>query len=283
MIIKKKVRKKRGRIDRRKMRWFLAFCAILFLCFFFASDSKRDYFKSKGYVEPNPVYTSELRNEKDFATRERPLYPYSVIPRGVRNRGEIAAKMAEDPVVAEHYADFNVSEAKMFQTKEARYMYVSYRLNNKIYWTAKKIKIPQGEPVISDGRCEVRARCGNRISASPMAPISGEEPVSESLDMPEITPSAPRMTYEGPIFEPKAFDDRISLALAIPPPMIEPFTPSLDSALPVLSINKNARQPYYYRPSFLLQSSHAVPETSSLSLLLLGMIGFGAYRFIQKR
>jgi hypothetical protein len=283
MIIKKKVRKKSGRFGRNKMRWLFVFCAVLFLGFFFAPDSQRDYRKAKVYIEPTAVPTSELKKENTIAKRERPLYPYSVIPRGVRNRGELAAKIVEDPVVADHFADFNVSEAKVFQTKETSYMYVSYRLNNKIYWTAKKIKIPQGEPVITDGRCDVRARCGNRISASPLAPISGEEPVLESLDMPEITPDPPEMALESPIFEPKAFDDRISLALAIPPPMIEPSTPFLDIAPPVLSTEKSGWQwPYHYRPLVVL-GTQAVPEPGSSSLLLLGIIGCVAYRFIKNR
>jgi hypothetical protein len=283
MIIKKKVRKEKNAFSRYKMSWLFVFCAVLFLGFFFAPDSQRDYRRTKVYVDPYVVHTSELKKENAPLKRERPLYPYSVIPRGVRNRGELAAKIAEDPLVADHYADFNISETKIFQTKEDSYMYVSYRLNNKIYWTAKKIKIPQGEPLITDGRCEIRARCGNRISASPLMPISGEEPILESLDMPEITPEPPEMALESPIFEPKAFDDRISLALAMPPPMIESSAPFLDITPSVISTEKSSWQwPYHYRPLVIL-GTQAVPEPGSSSLLFLGMIAFVVYRFVQNR
>jgi hypothetical protein len=273
MIVKKKIRKKRSRFARYKIRWLFVFCAVLYLGFLFVPDFQKDSQKLQVHVDPNAIHTSELTKETALPKRERPVYPYSVIPGGVRNPRELAVKIGEDSVVADHYADFNISDAKIARAEETRYMYVSYRLNNKIYWTSKKIKISKGEPIITDGRCDVRARCGNQVSASPMVPTSGEEPVSESLDIPQ-------MPLESPVFEPIA-DDRMSLAL---PTMIEPSIASLDLGPPVLSADKSTRQPYYYRPLFSLNSHNsAVPEPGSSSLLLLGMVIFIVYRFIHNR
>ena len=96
---------------------------------------------------------------------ERTVYPYSVIPGGVQSREELSANIRSDSVVTAHYADFDVTKAKLVNARETRFMYVSYRLKNKIYWTSKKIRIPQGETLITDGTCEEigRASCRERV------------------------------------------------------------------------------------------------------------------------
>ena len=46
-------------------------------------------------------------------------------------------------------------------------VFVSYRLQNAIYWTSRRIHLPEGEPVLVDGKNMIRARCGNRIAFEP--------------------------------------------------------------------------------------------------------------------
>src|SRR5690348_11024178 len=43
----------------------------------------------------------------------RPVYPYSVIPGGVRSVAELERDMEEDPVVRRQYQDFNVQRANL--------------------------------------------------------------------------------------------------------------------------------------------------------------------------
>jgi hypothetical protein len=112
----------------------------------------------------------------------RPFYPYSIIPGGVGNREEIVQRVKTDQVVAHHYASFDVAKAHAVTVAKPRAVYVSYRKGDKVYWTAKKMTLAQGETLLSDGTNEIRGRCGNRISDTPMLPVAMHEPTEAELD-----------------------------------------------------------------------------------------------------
>jgi hypothetical protein len=63
------------------------------------------------------------------AEESRLVYPYSVIPGGIRSKEELAAHFATDNVVSDHYIDFDVLNAKIVKADRTRMMYVSYRKN----------------------------------------------------------------------------------------------------------------------------------------------------------
>jgi hypothetical protein len=115
----------------------------------------------------------------------RPLYPYSVIPGGAANPQELKTAAQHDPVVAAHYADFNLESAHVVRQDADRPMYVSYRLGDRVFWTTKTLVIHKGEKLLSDGAHEARARCGNRLSATPVGPVSPAQPPAEVLAAPE--------------------------------------------------------------------------------------------------
>jgi PEP-CTERM motif len=115
----------------------------------------------------------------------RPLYPYSVIPGGAANPQELKISVQHDPVVAAHYADFNIENAHVVHQDADRPMYVSYRLGDRVFWTTKALVIHKGEKLLSDGGHLARTRCGNRLSETPVAPISPEQPPAEVLAAPE--------------------------------------------------------------------------------------------------
>ena len=117
-------------------------------------------------------------------TARRVVYPHSVIPGGVQNRSELARETNQDPVVAAHYADFKTEEARVVRVEQEKLVHVSYRLNEKIFWTARQVKLPKGETLITDGRSFARTRCGNRVAVLPQEPTSTEEPPSEAFDIP---------------------------------------------------------------------------------------------------
>jgi hypothetical protein len=116
------------------------------------------------------------------------LYPYSVIPGGVRSAQELRNAIAHDPVVAELYAQFDVSKARVMRLTKSREVYVSYRLGDHIYWTKKRLLLRAGETVITDGKHEARTRCGNRISATPVQPVFRNEPKGAAMDVPPAVP-----------------------------------------------------------------------------------------------
>jgi hypothetical protein len=122
------------------------------------------------------------------------LFPYSVIPGGVASAQELRNALAHDPIAAAHYADFDLNKTRVIQLESDQQVYVSYRLNDHIYWTNKRLTLSKGESVITDGKNEARTRCGNRLSDVAVAPTSAKQPADMTLDplsLPEITADRP--------------------------------------------------------------------------------------------
>jgi len=118
----------------------------------------------------------------------RPIFPYSVVVGGVRNAQELQKAASADPVVAKHYADFRISRSHTTQLDRPVAMYVSYRRNNRVYWTRNRMTIPAGEAVISDGENLARVRCGNRLSPVAAKPVAATDPDQEELETAEFIP-----------------------------------------------------------------------------------------------
>jgi len=112
--------------------------------------------------KPVSVPASQTRRNAQSAKKGRYIFPYSIIPGGVLSREELAKAISNDKVVAEHYADFVIGNAKIVKTEENQFMYVAYRVKDKVFWTSKKVKIPKGETLITDGKKTARTRCGNK-------------------------------------------------------------------------------------------------------------------------
>jgi len=110
--------------------------------------------------------------------------------------------MAADPVVARHYRGFRVEAARIMPSTE-QLVYVSYRIGGAVYWTAHRVRLPRGEPLLFDGEHRVRARCGNRISSGKMSPTQRNAVAEDALDSPEqpvagppLSPSATALVAE---------------------------------------------------------------------------------------
>ncbi len=162
-------------------------------------------------------------------TDARPLFPYSVIPGGVRDAAELKATLRRDAVAARHYAGFRAENAVLIFLRYDRMAYVSYRLNHKIYWTSRKVRISHGEFLLTDGGNLVRARCGNRISETPQQPTSEAEPPSEAMDW---LPPATVPDYMAEIEAPPALPREMPLN-----------SPSLFEAPPVISVTAYSETP----------------------------------------
>jgi PEP-CTERM motif-containing protein len=118
------------------------------------------------------------------ARTEGVVYPYSVVPGGVRSPEELQAIAAHDHLVAKHYSGFDFRRAKIIELRRPTMMYLSYRMGEKIFWTKKQIGLRQGEKLITDGKMTARTRCANRVEALPQAAISPQEPLAEQFDDP---------------------------------------------------------------------------------------------------
>ena len=116
----------------------------------------------------------------------RVVYPYSIVPGGVRNARELQEATAHDPVAAHHYAGFDFSKARTIELQESRLVYLSYRLHDKVYWTHKKIALHKGEKLLTDGKTTARTRCANQVSDQAKNAVSPEEPPAEKFEDPYL-------------------------------------------------------------------------------------------------
>jgi len=142
---------------------------------------------------------SQLGNSVLSASAARPLYPYSVIPGGVASRAELTYAVFHDPVVAGHYADFDLAKARIVRLDRDRAVYVSYRLGDRVYWTKKTLRLFKGEALITDGVHEARTRCGNRLSDTPLGPVSPLEPPPTAMAAP-LPPTLFAVNQPPPVF-----------------------------------------------------------------------------------
>jgi hypothetical protein len=115
------------------------------------------------------------------AATERTVYPYSIIAGGARGVDELKQAIAGDPVVAAHYAGFDLEKTHAVRLEQPKLAHVSYRIGNAVYWTRRALLIQAGETVLTDGVRIARTRCGNQLADTP-GEISTEEPVPAVLD-----------------------------------------------------------------------------------------------------
>jgi PEP-CTERM motif len=114
----------------------------------------------------------------------RVVYPYSVVPGGVQNPAELQQASAQDRVVSAHFAGFDYSHARTVRLQQAKQVYLSYRVGNRVFWTRKKVRLHSGEKLISDGKITARTRCANRVSETKQANVSPLEPPLEKFERP---------------------------------------------------------------------------------------------------
>jgi hypothetical protein len=118
----------------------------------------------------------------------RPIYPYSVIPGGAYSAEELRRSVANDSVVRDHYKDFNVKDTHVVTLANDRYQYVSFRIKNKVFWTRRKLRIPKGEVLLTDGVHFARTRCGNRLCNAPQSLTTFALPSYRVLSLPNFSP-----------------------------------------------------------------------------------------------
>ena len=122
-----------------------------------------------------------------MARNGRTHYPYSVVSGGVTTAAELVEASQNDPVVKAHYTGIDAGRLKPTPLGEDRKAYVSYRVQNEVFWTSKPVNLRKGELVLTDGENFVRARCGNRISETPRLPVASIvwEPDDDTLNPPD--------------------------------------------------------------------------------------------------
>ena len=135
-------------------------------------------------VEASRDHFLATQQEALRSIENRPVYPYSIVPGGVRDAHELKWAAQHDPVVASHYAGFDYDHARIVRLVLARTVYVSYRIGNKIYWTRHRVSLKKGESLITDGKITARTRCGNRVEEVPQQATSHSEPPAAKFEEP---------------------------------------------------------------------------------------------------
>ena len=133
--------------------------------------------------------SSESEGASPFVPSRGPeIFPYSVIPGGVRSARDLQEAVRHEALVAQHYSGFDLASAHVIHAVKGKEVYVSYRIGNQIFWTRRKVAIHAGETLLTDGHNFVRGRCGNRISESPKSPASPAEPSDFAMSAPVVFP-----------------------------------------------------------------------------------------------
>jgi hypothetical protein len=170
--------------------FILAALPLCLVCYRAAQSATSDLHSEDSTLQAtnNDSFNSLAQPQQGTAKSDRPVYPYSVIPGGVKNPQEVAGAMKRDPTVAEHLKGFDLQKARVVKVDAPRAVYVSYRKGNQIHWTSKKMMLSAGEILITDGNRTIRGRCGNDVSSEAVAePAEVEdEPDMRELDTPLI-------------------------------------------------------------------------------------------------
>jgi hypothetical protein len=139
-------------------------------------------------------------------------YPYSIVPGGIKSSEDLRYAALRDYVIRHHYAHFNYSNAQLVRNTEARAVYLSYRIRDRVFWTRKKIRLNIGELLLTDGNITARARCGNQISDVAMPEVSNEEPDEEVLDQPVVAIDAVPSMPIRPMLTPPDLPEGVPIA-----------------------------------------------------------------------
>ncbi len=220
-----------------------------------------------GFAGATPHSSSSLSSEVvspqtafDTLDASRPLYPYSVIPGGIESSAELRNAIAHDPVVADHYAKFDLASAQVVRLNEGEAVYVSYRVGNRVFWTSKRLNLLKGETVITDGEHMARTRCGNQISEVPLAPIGALPEEAEVLAGPPVLVAENSPPPELPLTIPPSSE--------IPPVAVTPPGPGggifIPPSPPILGGGVSPTTPIVPPP---------VPEPDELLMLAVGLAG----------
>jgi len=249
--------------------------------------------------------------KSDLEHPRRPIYPYSVIPGGVRSAQELKEAVAKDPVVAKHFGGFQRDRARLVALPAPKAVYVSYRIGSEVFWTKKKLTLAKGENVITDGLSSARARCGNRISETPQAKTSPQEPSPKTLEtriepgdreftavlinpsprtelnpyvfgtpVPGSPPTVTPPTVTPPVVTPPVATPPIVTPPVVNPPTVTPPTGGVFVPIvPIVPLPNGDTPPTPTHPNPPITP---VPEPGTLLLVASGLAGFLGYRKLRK-
>lgn len=208
-----------------------------------------------------------------YVTRVPGVYPYSVVPGGLKSAAALRQAAANDKAVARHFGQFDYNRAHLVRLAEPRDVYVSYRIRDTVFWTQKRIRLKAGEMLLTDGKITARAKCGNQVSDTAKPEVSNEEPEEDVLDQPvALEPIGPALPIRASLRAPEL-------------PAGQPVSPELYASnfqFPYVPFElplppRNCAMLGEVGTSHCHKPSHhpSVPEPSTMILLASGLAAIG--------
>lgn len=145
-------------------------------------------------LTPAPDYAAlaaRIPVPKEVRIHHYPVFNYSVVRGGVHSVEELRQAIAHDHAVAAHYERFQLERARLVRLNKPALVYLSYRMNGKIFWTKARHRLGAGEELITDGTISARTKCANQVSARKHLAVSPEEPPAAALEEVEPPPLLP--------------------------------------------------------------------------------------------
>lgn len=138
--------------------------------------------------------SQQTTKRHQYVSRIPGVYPYSVVPGGLKSAQALRQAEASDKAISRHFAHFDFSKAHFVRVEQPREVYVSYRIRDTVFWTQKRIRLQPGELLLTDGKITARAKCGNQVSDTAKPEVSNEEPEEDVLDQPvALDPMGPAL------------------------------------------------------------------------------------------
>jgi hypothetical protein len=223
-------------------------------------------------ADSSPAVSGTRAAEAGRRQLARLVYPYSIVPGGIRSVAELKEAIAQDPVVSAEYSGFHLEDARVIRLDHDRSVHVSYRVGDRVFWTRHTLKLAKGEALITDGVVTARTKCGNLISDDFEGPASPNEPTELALNTPlemHYDPGDP------------ASDDRFP-ELALPPAGVRSPSSYLPSPpeggrstplVPILLVPQPTPRPYAPAPPPPSPPVVNTPEPGTEIQLLAGLLG----------
>lgn len=195
LLSRSRVRRRRSSRRRQLLRIrVIAVSALLFgLCiagWLIFPDRHNSYYESVAsdwspVPAPAPDYAAlaaHIAVPKQASVHHYPVFNYSVVRGGVHSIQDLRQAIAHDHAVAEHYARFQFEHARLVRLDKPALVYLSYRMDGKIFWTKTRHRLTPGEELITDGQIAARTKCANQVSARKQLAVSPEEPPAAALE-----------------------------------------------------------------------------------------------------
>ncbi|MEW6440635.1 MAG: PEP-CTERM sorting domain-containing protein [bacterium] len=250
-----------------------------------------------GEALPNEPALPGAQDQAAEGSGARPWY--GLCPEGrVKSVRDFQDEVLADPMLRTYYDGFDWNAAQLIRLEAPVEAYLSYKKNGRIVRTKRKMSLPAGDAIITDGRTWVRAYCCNEaVVENPEAPAAAD--LSAVSVQPAADQPADAEALLGGSGEPVGPETvLLDSAGAEPAPVtyLEPSVASFynqvaphSSPTGPMIVPSRSREPDPDPPEPPVPPlppgpppTAPIPEPATLQLLMAGLGAWGAYRWRRR-